>query len=478
MAVEPVAGSAATEPLLQQEQGATAHYRIIVEDADLPSKSNLGVSIPQAVFNLVNIYVGIGLLAMPYAFALSGWMAFAALLATAGLFCLSAHLIIKCFDKLDPGESHTYPALGTAALGPRGQYVVAAFAVAEFFTGSCLVIVVIWQELILCLPEAGVFGMSAFHATVVISLVAVLPLLLIPSFQGLSWLSLLGCCSTLVVVLTVAGVVAIDPLRRKMPHQPPEPHDVLRLGIVQASGIFAISLSGHSSLPALRNSMREPQKFKTVLNAGFISMLFIYAIVGGAGYWYWGRSVTALVTTDLARSSPFAGKSLLIPGVTVDRIVAACVLVNVYTTYPCLVLVIQDMVWSVMPWSQGPSGSVRAPLKVTAAAFRITVFLVGNCIAFAAYSLMGNVMSLMGGICSMCCSLLLPSSFFMLLYWRNVKPSVRWAVFGILTGGLALMVLITIENVLDIRHRLQATQTPLGMQEAAWIFSRQMMTWS
>ena len=65
------------------------------------------------------------------------------------------------------------------------------------------------------------------------------------------------------------------------------------------------------------------------------------AIVGGAGYWYFGRTVSALVTTDLAINAPFSGKSILVPGVTVDRIVAACVLVNVVTTYPSLVLVIQ-----------------------------------------------------------------------------------------------------------------------------------------
>jgi hypothetical protein len=41
--------------------------------------------------------------------------------------------------------------------------------------------------------------------------------------------------------------------------QPPAGHDVLRLGIFQAIGIFVLSVSGHSSLPVLRNSMKRPQ---------------------------------------------------------------------------------------------------------------------------------------------------------------------------------------------------------------------------
>ena len=61
--------------------------------------------------------------------------------------------------------------------------------------------------------------MDNFHVAVVGGTVAVLPLLFIPSFKGLSWLSMLGCCSTAFVVITVAAVVAIDPQRTHMPQQ-------------------------------------------------------------------------------------------------------------------------------------------------------------------------------------------------------------------------------------------------------------------
>lgn len=32
---------------------------------------------------------------------------------------------------------------------------------------------------------------------------------------------------------------------------------------------------------------------------------------------------------------------IVIPGLTVEKLVSACILVNAYTTYPCLILVIQ-----------------------------------------------------------------------------------------------------------------------------------------
>ena len=48
---------------------------------------------------------------------------------------------------------------------------------------------------------------------------ATFPLMFIPSFKKLSWLSLLGCISTVVVTVTVVAAVAMDPLRKEMPQQ-------------------------------------------------------------------------------------------------------------------------------------------------------------------------------------------------------------------------------------------------------------------
>ena len=122
------------------------------------------------------------------------------------------------------------------------------------------------------------------------------------------------------------------------------------------------------------------QAFDTVINRAFLAMLVIYAIVAGLGYYYFGDAASVLITDDLAINSPFTGRSvrmvstsrqclkshsfvatcsthshnsmiqlrctllcvqILIPGFTVDKLVSLCILVNAYTTYPCLVLVIQ-----------------------------------------------------------------------------------------------------------------------------------------
>ena len=50
---------------------------------------------------------------------------------------------------------------------------------------------------------------------------------------------------------------ASDPILSSV--QPAPSHGVLRWGIFESIGIFAVSVSGHSSLPVLRNSMKRPQ---------------------------------------------------------------------------------------------------------------------------------------------------------------------------------------------------------------------------
>ena len=47
--------------------------------------------------------------------------------------------------------------------------------------------------------------------------------------------------------------------------QPPAGHTLVKWGILEAFGIFAISVSGHTSLPVLRNSMKNPKACCTAL---------------------------------------------------------------------------------------------------------------------------------------------------------------------------------------------------------------------
>ena len=70
--------------------------------------------------------------------------------------------------------------------------------------------------------------------------------------------------------------------------------------------------------------------------------------------------------------------------------------------------------------------------------------------ALQAFAVLGNVMSLVGGMCSMCCSLLLPSLFYLILYKEDLSLLKKCGVVVLLLCGVALLVLIVVQNIQDL----------------------------
>ncbi len=66
----------------------------------------------------MQIYMGLGLLSMPYAMRLSGWLGLLALMASTAVFCISAKLLIRAFQTLPAGMIHSYPNLGEPLIPP------------------------------------------------------------------------------------------------------------------------------------------------------------------------------------------------------------------------------------------------------------------------------------------------------------------------------------------------------------------------
>jgi len=64
-------------------------------------------------------------------------------------------------------------------------------------------------------------------------------------------------------------------------------------------------------------------------------------VVLAARYYYFGNATSPLITADLAFRAPFAGRSFVFPGLTIEKLVDMFVAVNAYTTYPLLVVVLQ-----------------------------------------------------------------------------------------------------------------------------------------
>lgn len=62
-------------------------------------------------------------------------------------------------------------------------------------------------------------------------------------------------------------------------------------------------------------------------------------------------------------------------------------------------------------------------------------------------------MSLIGGFCSLSCSLLLPSLFYMCLYWKELSRARRTGIAALLVFGLCTLILVVSTDVRTLRRR-------------------------
>jgi hypothetical protein len=153
-------------------------------------------------------------------------------------------------------------------------------------------------------------------------------------------------------------------------------------------------------------------------------MGLLYGGIAAAGYYYFGDGSQQVVTANLKENSPFgSGSSLFdIPGLSLDNAIGGFVLLNAFTTYPALIMIVQDMLWALFSpvflarSGEGGGGAAEAggslpcpPMQpLPRLVLRLAAATLTAAVAVGAYSSVADCLALLGGASSMSCSLLLP----------------------------------------------------------------------
>jgi amino acid permease len=455
-------------------------------------ESNLhGASVTSTCLIILSIYVGLGLLSQPFGLHLGGWLGLISLICTAFLFFSSANLLAKACDLLPPGSPPTFPVLGHNLAGNVGRAGVTIFAAIELFGAIMIGLCICLQQLELLLPREGLFSLSPLTLACIIAVSGLIPTLAFQDVSRLAPIAAAGSGASAAVAIAVLSLLVVDPDREYV-HQPPAPHALAHWpGVLQSIGIYAVSMSGHSSLPGIRSKMKSPHKFSYALGASFAIMALVYSVVASAGYFYWGDAVSPLITFDLATNSAYSSLTtgggngadggstgvgnINIGGISgqswhqswhqslqIDRILAALVLITCSAKVPALIMVTDELIKGVLPARtrqaafaadvsfhrrQQPEGAGQTWLQ------RRSQFLSRVAIAACALGLgvparneLGNVLSLVGGACSMTTSLVLPVAFYTKLSWETHSNAVKVGLSGLLVLGSVLLVQVTYQG--------------------------------
>ncbi|KAI8908207.1 transmembrane amino acid transporter protein-domain-containing protein [Powellomyces hirtus] len=270
----------------------------------------------QTCFNAVNVLMGIGILSLPFAFRITGWIVGGVLLTiccamthhTAGLlaFCLD-YMPLRATDRpaLQPLLTHssatatrranTYGDIGELAFGHRGRNFISVIFCLELTASSVALVILISDSVTAIIP-------SWHHAIVKAVAVAVMiPVTWPTSLKWASYGSLVGIVAlvNLLVIIMYDGLSTTEsPGSLLVPaetHLWPRDWNAVPLAI----GLIMAGFCGHSVFPNIYRDMEQPAKYTKMLNSSYVITTVVYVSIAAAGYTMFGNSTMPEITQNL-----------------------------------------------------------------------------------------------------------------------------------------------------------------------------------
>ncbi|KAG1757395.1 transmembrane amino acid transporter protein-domain-containing protein [Suillus lakei] len=247
----------------------------------------------QTLFNSIAILLGIGMLSEPLAFAYAGWIGGTVLIVFLGfLNCYTAKILARII--LEDPRLRSYADIGRKAFGPKSTVLTTMMFCLELFAVSVAFVTLAADSMHEVIPA---YSSVTFK---IASIVVLVPLVFLP-LSILSYTSIFGICSTLLIII----VIFIDGFSK--PDAPGSlwspaatswgTGSMTELGI--AFGLLMAGFSGHAVIPSLARDMVDPSQFDNMINWAFVVTTLIYGVIGYAGYLMFGRNVSDEISKDL-----------------------------------------------------------------------------------------------------------------------------------------------------------------------------------
>ncbi|XP_020600326.1 amino acid transporter ANT1-like [Phalaenopsis equestris] len=410
-------GSSSTAPLLD-DLSPTSHRRIG------------GATWAQTLGNIVVSIVGTGVLGLPYAFRIAGWLAGTIGVAIAGastFFCML--LLIQCRDRLEESDDEeisdattiqSYGDLGAKAFGTAGRFLT-EFLVLTSQAGSAVAyLVFIGQNLSSLFTKTNE---SSVPPTIFIFFL-LLPFELFLSFiRSLSSIAPFSAFADGCNVLAMAIVIKEEiQMFDRFSWQRTAFNGTW--GLPFAAGVAVFCFDGFSMTLPLEASMADRKKFRWVLVVAFMAIITVYISFGIFGYLAYGDETKDIITLNL-------------PNDWYAIAVKIGLCIALAFTFPIIMHPIYDITEMKLMscgWFQKLRRNARGEwlgLHGARMLVLLIVTIVASCIPG-----FGVFISLVGSTVSAMLAFVLPATFHLLLMGSNLKLWQRAADYIILLVGL------------------------------------------
>uniref|UniRef100_M4BKD0 Amino acid transporter transmembrane domain-containing protein n=1 Tax=Hyaloperonospora arabidopsidis (strain Emoy2) TaxID=559515 RepID=M4BKD0_HYAAE len=260
-------------------------------------------SFKDAVFNAINVLLGVGVLSSPFSLRSSGWLIGMPLFLFFTLVTNhTAKLLGKCLDYQE--GMTTYPDIGEAAFGTKGRVIIGITFFAELFTACAMFYVLIGDTL-----AALISSVTEIQVTIMAFLL-IMPSMWTTHMSMLSYFSILGIFSSFFCFYAIFYVgLTIDTeapgyetgsLLHPQPVQAIGDLDRIPLAI----GLTMVAFGGHSVFPSICSSMANKDDYPRMLNFSYVIVGLVYAAIELAGYLMYGLATQKEITLNLIATYP------------------------------------------------------------------------------------------------------------------------------------------------------------------------------
>ncbi|KAH0566414.1 hypothetical protein GP486_000197 [Trichoglossum hirsutum] len=273
--------------------------RVELEDGKVVNVVVGQSTVPQTVFNSVNVLIGVGLLSLPLGVRYAGWLIGMAFLLFATIVThYTARVLVKCLDV--DGTLITFADLAYISFGHKARIVTSILFTLELIAANVALVVLFadsWNALV---PGVGLIQWK------IICGVLLMPLSMLP-LRVLSFTSILGivCCFGIVSITLIDGLSkphAPGSLREVMPtYLFPEHWATLPLSF----GLLMSPWGGHSVFPNIYRDMRQPRKYHKSLKVTYVFTCLLDLSMAVAGLLMFGENVKDEITSNIIATTAY-----------------------------------------------------------------------------------------------------------------------------------------------------------------------------
>lgn len=395
-------------------------------------------TLPQTIFNSVNVLIGVGLLALPLALQYSGWViGLIFLLFAAVTTAYTAKILAKCLDV--DSSLITFADLAYVSFGANARIATSILFSLELLA-TCVALVVLFADSL----DALIPGLDPISWKVVCG-VLLIPLAFMP-LRALSFTSVLGivCCFSIVIAVCADGLIKPEtPGSLRQPaktHLFPQNWGTLPLSF----GLLMSPWGGHSVFPNIYRDMRHPYKYRRGVNITYLATATLDIFMAVVGLLMFGDQVRDEITSNIFLTDGYPQWLSVVICICVAIIPLTKIPLNARPIISTLEVLLGLDARAISPAQPlvGISGFWRGVFRATLRVV-VTIVFVGFAIVIPSFD---RIMSLLGSVACFSICIILPLAFHLKIFGKDLSRRERWGNWVLIVVSTVLAVVSTVFN--------------------------------